>query len=422
MTTPAHSRSSPSTWATPATATPVAPRVRMGRANSSTRVAALPSRTTSGGSIPRRLSSGHPASRNRSRATSSNAAGHGSTPRITSAIATEAISSRSASGSSSCPTRLTCPNRLASHPSTQSVDPTTAVRTSPHPYRPVPSSQAHTGISSSLSRVTAFGTVRIADETRRLGPKGPGARSGPVASGVGPSAAGEGPSAAGVGSVGAEVGSVAAEVGSVAAGVGVWTTGAGPSAAGLPSRFGGPGNGGRGSGEPGGRGSGEPGGWRSGGPGISTRSWAGCSGDRLVSLMPWSVDHRPTSRARLARRRGWEVVGTAGFEPATPSPPDWCANQAAPRPERGLESPKRASGYHGHPRRPPARSRPPSGPGRPLPGPDPDHQPHRRALEPEGAPQVPLQVAAVAGGELAAGEQDELGRVDPGLSGVTDLH
>src|SRR4029450_9701846 len=141
--------------------------------------------------------------------------------------------------------------------------------------------------------------------------------------------------------------------------------------------------------------------------------------------MPWSVDHRPTSRARLARRGGWEVVGTAGFEPATPSPPDWCANQAAPRPERGPESPKRASGYPGPPRRPrpsatgqvPPR---PSGTGRPLPGPNPDHQPHRRALEPEGPPQVPLQVAAVAGGELTAGEQDDLGRVDPGLGGVAD--
>src|SRR6478672_5550653 len=25
------------------------------------------------------------------------------------------------------------------------------------------------------------------------------------------------------------------------------------------------------------------------------------------------------------------LVGAAGFEPTTPSPPDWCANQAAPR-------------------------------------------------------------------------------------------
>jgi hypothetical protein len=25
------------------------------------------------------------------------------------------------------------------------------------------------------------------------------------------------------------------------------------------------------------------------------------------------------------------MVGAAGFEPTTPSPPDWCANQAAPR-------------------------------------------------------------------------------------------
>src|SRR6185312_9045768 len=30
-------------------------------------------------------------------------------------------------------------------------------------------------------------------------------------------------------------------------------------------------------------------------------------------------------------REGGELVGAAGFEPTTPSPPDWCANQAAPR-------------------------------------------------------------------------------------------
>jgi hypothetical protein len=28
------------------------------------------------------------------------------------------------------------------------------------------------------------------------------------------------------------------------------------------------------------------------------------------------------------------LVGAAGFEPTTPSPPDWCANRAAPRPDR----------------------------------------------------------------------------------------
>ena len=28
------------------------------------------------------------------------------------------------------------------------------------------------------------------------------------------------------------------------------------------------------------------------------------------------------------------MVGAAGFEPATPSPPDWCANQTAPRSAR----------------------------------------------------------------------------------------
>ncbi len=116
------------------------------------------------------------------------------------------------------------------------------------------------------------------------------------------------------------------------------------------------------------------------------------------------------------------MVGTAGFEPATPSPPDWCANQAAPRPEAG---PKARNGRQDitatgafRPLRGPPRRQPPRGP---LPGPDPDHQPHRRALEPEGPPQVALEVAAVAGGELGAGEHDHLGRVDPGLGGVADL-
>ena len=28
------------------------------------------------------------------------------------------------------------------------------------------------------------------------------------------------------------------------------------------------------------------------------------------------------------------LVGAAGFEPTTPSPPDWCANRAAPRPDQ----------------------------------------------------------------------------------------
>jgi hypothetical protein len=31
------------------------------------------------------------------------------------------------------------------------------------------------------------------------------------------------------------------------------------------------------------------------------------------------------------------LVGAAGFEPTTPSPPDWCANRAAPRPDRNGE-------------------------------------------------------------------------------------
>src|SRR4029453_5718510 len=56
----------------------------------------------------------------------------------------------------------------------------------------------------------------------------------------------------------------------------------------------------------------------------------------------------------------------------------------------------------------------------PFPGPGPDPQAHRGSLEPEGAAQVLLQIAAVAGAELAAGEQDHLGWVDPGLGGVAD--
>ena len=36
----------------------------------------------------------------------------------------------------------------------------------------------------------------------------------------------------------------------------------------------------------------------------------------------------------FAVRDGMFLVGAAGFEPTTPSPPDWCANRAAPRPDR----------------------------------------------------------------------------------------
>ena len=32
------------------------------------------------------------------------------------------------------------------------------------------------------------------------------------------------------------------------------------------------------------------------------------------------------------------MVGAAGFEPTTPSPPDWCANQAAPRSDTKIRS------------------------------------------------------------------------------------
>jgi hypothetical protein len=33
------------------------------------------------------------------------------------------------------------------------------------------------------------------------------------------------------------------------------------------------------------------------------------------------------------------LVGAAGFEPTTPSPPDWCANRAAPRPDARKATP-----------------------------------------------------------------------------------
>jgi hypothetical protein len=47
-------------------------------------------------------------------------------------------------------------------------------------------------------------------------------------------------------------------------------------------------------------------------------------------------DSRPLVRPK--RLKG--LVGAAGFEPATPSPPDWCANRAALRSEhRGPDGP-----------------------------------------------------------------------------------
>src|SRR4030095_13559405 len=119
------------------------------------------------------------------------------------------------------------------------------------------------------------------------------------------------------------------------------------------------------------------------------------------------------------------LVGTARFELATPSPPDWCANQAAPRLERGPEGPNGRQDITApaasHLPGPPPTDPPTSGAAGAVPGPDPDHQADRRALEPEGAPQVLLQVAPVAGGERAAGEQDHLGGLAPGRGGVGAL-
>src|SRR5215469_14746 len=51
------------------------------------------------------------------------------------------------------------------------------------------------------------------------------------------------------------------------------------------------------------------------------------------------------------------MVGAAGFEPTTPSPPDWCANQAAPRSDFDLlgltpQGVRKAADYS---QRPPAR-------------------------------------------------------------------
>ena len=79
--------------------------------------------------------------------------------------------------------------------------------------------------------------------------------------------------------------------------------------------------------------------------------------DRDATDSPRAAQNAPAATARAGRVKvvtpyvtpacfwiSWKVgfgaksliylVGAAGFEPTTPSPPDWCANRAAPRPDR----------------------------------------------------------------------------------------
>jgi hypothetical protein len=50
----------------------------------------------------------------------------------------------------------------------------------------------------------------------------------------------------------------------------------------------------------------------------------------LVDTAPSRKFQHETQKAPLMR--GFSMVGAPGFEPGTSSPPDWRANQAAPRP------------------------------------------------------------------------------------------
>jgi hypothetical protein len=61
--------------------------------------------------------------------------------------------------------------------------------------------------------------------------------------------------------------------------------------------------------------------------------------DESASVSVSAVDAAPRrerARATISTRLRWRksVVGATGFEPATPRPPVWCANQAAPRPDQ----------------------------------------------------------------------------------------
>jgi hypothetical protein len=62
-------------------------------------------------------------------------------------------------------------------------------------------------------------------------------------------------------------------------------------------------------------------------------------------------------RRETPPERGFRLIGAPGLEPGTSSPPDWRANQAAPRPVlwRVYRLPREASGRRSIPPRPPTR-------------------------------------------------------------------
>jgi hypothetical protein len=130
-------------------------------------------------------------------------------------------------------------------------------------------------------------------------------------------------------------------------------------------------------------------------PACPGRSWLAAGTGRCRSCL----ERRPPLAVRL--------VGTARFELATPSPPDWCANQAAPRPEAGPKArngrqditvtgaPRpvdagggRVRGQPSPPRPSRARCRPVSSRGRAVPG---------SGLGPPGAPVCPRTRRSGAG-------------------------
>ena len=54
---------------------------------------------------------------------------------------------------------------------------------------------------------------------------------------------------------------------------------------------------------------------------------------QVAQDLPQTQTAGMSDRRQVAKLSGSEVVGTAGFEPATPRPPVWCASQAALRPD-----------------------------------------------------------------------------------------
>src|SRR5262249_46282251 len=68
----------------------------------------------------------------------------------------------------------------------------------------------------------------------------------------------------------------------------------------------------------------------------------------LCSLSHTLWVFRSLWRSRASHQNGDLLVGAARFELATPSPPDWCANQAAPRSDLVGEA---KGGIGGFPRR-----------------------------------------------------------------------